>query len=52
MDFEKIDTEPPTSEDWRHPFKPCRLRVYRAGRLAGQLKIRPRSAGGLFLPAV
>ncbi len=53
MDLVMIATEPLTAEDSWHAFDPGELRVYRAGRLAGQWKTRPRAvgAGVLSLPA-
>lgn len=43
-----IATEPLTMEDSWHAFEPGELRVYRAGRLAGQVRTRPRAAGSVM----
>jgi len=48
MDLVTIATEPLTAEDSWHAFEPGELRVYRAGRLAGQVRTRPRAAGSVM----
>lgn len=43
VDLVMVATEPLTTEDSWHAFEPGELRVFRAGRLVGQWKTRPRA---------